>query len=145
MPSTVTDRLQGLTTSLAIKPSCVVASTGNVSLATTATAAIYDGIALPSSGRILLKHQTTRTENGIYLYTGSSFERAKDFDGARDVFPGTLVPIDRGALWGGTIWTCNSSSTATSITIGTDNIDFSLFPVSAADNASDILAVRVFL
>ena len=52
---------------LSWKDEAVVASTGNLTLATGFTAGqVIDGYTLVLADRILIKNQTTQTENGIY-------------------------------------------------------------------------------
>lgn len=118
----LTDRLSGAEASRAVKAPCYVASTGNLTLSSSQT---IDGILAFSGARVLVKDQTDATENGIYLVDSSSWTRAKDFDKARDVMPGTLCYVDRGTLYGGSYWVLNSSATSTSISIGTASLTFS--------------------
>ncbi len=88
MPATATDRLFGLTTSVAVKPACVAASTVNLTLSGIQT---VGGVALASGDRVLVKDQTDTTQNGIWVASSGAWIRAADFDGARDVVKGTLV------------------------------------------------------
>lgn len=90
MPSTLRDRIDGLTTSVAVKAPCVAASTTNLALASLQT---VGGIDVEDGDRVLVKDQTDATENGIYVAYSTAWERAKDFDGARDAVPGTLVLV----------------------------------------------------
>ncbi len=93
MPSTITDRLQGLTTSVAVKPPCVAVSLNNITLSGLQT---VNSVALAEGDRVLVAGQTDQTANGIYNASTSNWQRAKDFDGNRDVINGTLVvaPVD---------------------------------------------------
>lgn len=122
MPSTVTDRLQGLTTSVAVKAPVVCASTAALVLSSTQ---VVDGIALSSSQRVLVKDQAGSTDNGIYIVRPTAWERSKDFDGNLDGVPGTMVYVDRGTANSDTFWVFNSSSTAAKIDIGTTQITLS--------------------
>src|SRR5687767_2609021 len=101
MPSTSTDRLNGLTTSLAVKPPVQAITNSNITLSglTQPTLILGSGIAAIAEGtRILVKDQADSTENGIYLASTSDWTRAKDFDGNRDAVNGTLIvfPISIG-------------------------------------------------
>lgn len=118
----VTDRLAGTTQSLAVKGACTVRSTGALTLSSTQ---VVDGIAVGSNERVLVADQADASDNGIYISSNSTWIRSKDFDGSRDAIPGTLVYVDRGATHGATLWVVNSSSTATSIVIGSDDVDWS--------------------
>ena len=83
-----------------------------------------DGISLSSDQRVLVKNQTTASENGIYLCKSGSWERASDFDENSEVTPGVFTFIEEG--------TNNADSgfvltTDGSITIGTTNLEFLSF------------------
>lgn len=91
MPSTSTDRLQGLTTSLAVKPPCRTVSTANITLSGLQT---VNTVALAEGDRVLVIGQTNATKNGIYNASTSDWQRAKDFDGNRDVVQGTIVMVN---------------------------------------------------
>jgi hypothetical protein len=118
MPATPTDRLNGLTTSVAVKPACRVGSTANLTLSGLQT---VDGIVLVAGDRVLVKNQTDTTENGIYEADTSAWSRAPDFDGARDAVQGTLVIINEGTTTARTVWKVTSENP---INIGTDAITF---------------------
>jgi hypothetical protein len=123
-----TDRLSGFNIGAAVKPACAVTTTGvNITLLGAQT---IDGISVGSCERVLVKDQTDPTENGIYMADNSTWIRARDFDGAKDAIPGTLVYVDRGTLNATSFWAFNSSSTATKITIGTDNVAVSRVTVA---------------
>lgn len=119
----VTDRLQGLNIGTAVKPACTVASTAALTLSGSQT---VDGIAVGSCERVLVKDQTDLKTNGIYIADTGPWTRTKDFDGARDAIPGSFVYVDRGSAGGGKAYVFNSSSTATSIDIGSTGDDVSL-------------------
>lgn len=114
MPSTITDRLQGLTTSVAVKPPCVAVTSANVTLSGLQGGAEGD--------RTLVRAQTNSVENGIYLKNTSDWTRAKDFDGARDVVHGTIVLVHTAAT-DGAIYEVTS---ANPVIIGTSAITFNL-------------------
>lgn len=119
MPSTQTDRLNGLTTSVALKPPVRVASTGNLTLSGLQT---VNGIALEENNRVLVKNQTDETQNGIYLASSSNWTRALDFNGNRDVVQGTLVIVNTNSQ--GLIYRVTSPDP---ITIGSSAINFAPF------------------
>ena len=106
MPSTQTDRLQGLTTSVAVKAPCIVASTTNLTLS---SSQVVDGITVLSSYRVLVWQQTNSTENGLYVVRDSTWERAKDFDGQRDCVRGTLVYVSTGTAHGNRLFIVTST------------------------------------
>ena len=59
------DRRTGLTGATAIKQPCRVATTANLTLSGTQT---IDGVAVVADDRVLVKNQTTATQNGIYVF-----------------------------------------------------------------------------
>lgn len=116
MPSTVTDRLAGLTTSVAVKAPCRVATTANITLSGEQT---IDGIAVVEGDRVLVKDQTDQTTNGIWVVSSTAWARALDFDGARDAVDGTTVKIIEGSTYAANWF---NLTTDDDVTIGTDNI-----------------------
>lgn len=114
-----TDRLAGVTASQAIKVPVKAATTANITLAAEQT---IDGVSIVEGDRVLVKDQSTATQNGIYIASTGSWSRAPDFDGARDVVTGTLVSVNSGGTTnGGTIWEVTTTGT---ITIDTSSLAF---------------------
>ena len=61
---------------LDVKESCKIATTANITLSGTQT---IDGVAITADKRVLVKDQSTGTENGIYLCKAGAWARASDF------------------------------------------------------------------
>ena len=119
MTSTTADRRNGVSGNLGFKAPCIAGSTANLTLSSTQT---VDGVALAADDRVLVKNQTTTTENGIYkVVTGAAWTRDIDFNGSLDVTRGTAVLIAAGTLYARTIWSV--SSTGDNVP-GTDTITF---------------------
>lgn len=118
MTSVSTARRQGLNSSAAIKVPCAAATTANIVLSGLQT---VDGVALSSGNRVLVKNQTTQSENGIYVVDTGAWTRDLDFDGYYDVVTGTLAMVLNGTTNGNTYWRVSTTGT---ITIGTTNIAF---------------------
>jgi hypothetical protein len=93
MPSTQTDRLGGLTTSVAVKPPCKAVSTTALTLSGEQT---VNGVACVDGDRVLYALTGSSVDNGIWVVRDTAWERAKDFDGARDVVKGTLILVAPG-------------------------------------------------
>lgn len=125
--------------------SCVAATTANLT-ATYANGAGGVNATLTNSGalaafsvdgqtpsvgaRILVKDQSTQTQNGIYVLTvaGSGsvawvLTRASDYDIPSQINSGDVVPVSAGTQNIGSLW----RQTATVAIIGTDNIVFAGF------------------
>jgi hypothetical protein len=88
MPSTRTDRLDGLSTSVAVKAPVKIVATSNITLYGEQT---VNGVAVTEGDRVLCIAQDSSIDNGIYEVSTSAWGRAPDFDGPRDVRKGTLV------------------------------------------------------
>lgn len=139
MTSTLVDRINGASASLALKAPCRLATTGNITLSGDQT---IDGDLVQTGYRILVKDQTDPIENGIYIADSGDWVRSPDFDGDRDIVFGTQVFVADGSTNGRTFWYV---STAGNISIGSSDIEFTLCPISgnsfgtmATQNASDV-------
>lgn len=89
MTSTITDRLYGENSAVAIKAP-VVAATNGTPLPLNGLTAV--GSYSPQPGdRILVKDQANPATNGIYNAATGAWARTGDFDGPNDVVQGTLV------------------------------------------------------
>jgi hypothetical protein len=84
-----------------------VATTANGTLSTAfANGQTIDGVTLATNDRILIKNQTTASDNGIYTVNASGAPtRATDFDttGA-EVANGAIIPVQFGTVNGGSAW-----------------------------------------
>lgn len=113
------------TEGLHIHESVVAATTTNVDLATALeNGDTLDGVTLATGNRILVKNQTTTSENGIYVVQASGQPvRATDFDTATEVDSGDFVFVYSGTVNASTGWV----QTNRPATIGTDPIAFTQF------------------
>jgi len=125
MPATSTDRLNGLTTSVAVKPAVQAITTSNITLSglSQPTLVLSSGVSLAEDTRVLVKDQTDTTENGIYAASSSDWARTADFDGNRDVVNGTLVVLPT-SLGNGAIYQVDCDDDPP--IIGQSSIGFSL-------------------
>lgn len=119
MTSPSVDRLFGSNSSLAFKAPCKAATTANITLSGAQT---IDGVACVAGDRVLVKDQTTASANGIYICDTSTWDRAPDFDGTRDIVQGTRVYVNNGTNYASSEWVL---STANPITLGTTSLTFS--------------------
>ena len=109
---------------LDVKTACRVASTANVTLAS--PGASIDGIALANGDRVLLKDQTTASENGIYVFDTDStpLVRSADADTDAEVVAGMFTFVTEG--------TANADkgfvlTTDNPITVDTTDLEFTQF------------------
>jgi hypothetical protein len=84
-----------------------------------------DGVTLATGDRVLVKNQSTASENGIYVVqsTGAAV-RATDFDGTGEVSGGAFTFVEEGTVNAdaGFVVTSNGA-----ITVGTDAIEWAQF------------------
>jgi len=134
MPSTITDRLDGLTTSVAVKAPCKAVSTIAITQSGEQT---IGGVACVDGDRYLLAIPGGSVLNGLWNARESAHERTADFNGNRDVRQGTLVLTEPGGAATG-MW---EVMTENDITIGTTVIEIALYignPVLVAGGGTNI-------
>lgn len=90
-----------------------------------------DMISLATGDRVLIKNQTTNPqENGIYVFDGTDFVRATDFNGAADNVQGCFVHVSLGTTNTGTGWICTNTSAidfgTTAITFASSALDYGI-------------------
>lgn len=102
-PSNPTDTvnlqyLQNFIRGLRFKDPVRVASTANVNIAS--PGASIDGVALSNGDSVLLKDQSTPSQNGIYLWNGaaSAMTRRNDANDTGELAPGTTVTVTEGTV-----------------------------------------------
>jgi uncharacterized cupin superfamily protein len=93
MTSIGIDRIDGLNSAAAIKGPCRVATTANITLSGEQT---IDGVAVVTGDRVLVKDQSSGSENGIYVADTGPWRRSKDFNKTKDVVKGTVVLVTDG-------------------------------------------------
>ncbi len=82
------------TTGLSFKAPVRAATTANITLSNTQT---IDGVSLIAGDRVLVKDQTTGSQNGIYVVVdGGSWTRALDANASGEVPSGTFVLVTEG-------------------------------------------------
>ncbi len=78
-----------------------VATTGNITLSGLQT---IDGILVSADDRVLVKDQTTKTQNGIYLVKAGSWLRSTDLDINSEVISGISVRSESGTVGASGVW-----------------------------------------
>lgn len=104
------DNFTNLNTELAQKAAykqpVLVATTGNITLSGTQT---IDTIAVVAGNRVLVKDQTTLTQNGIYVVASGAWTRSTDADTTAKL-SNAIVPVEQGATNGIETFKCNFSA-----------------------------------
>ena len=104
-----------------LKDTVVAASITNRAL--TGLTPSIDGITPTAGDRVLLKNQTTISQNGIYVASAGAWTRAADFDTATQATVyGAFVPVNLGTTNAGTMWIV--SAPTPTIVLGTTVLTF---------------------
>ena len=116
--------VDGVAQGLDIKDSCTAATTGNITIATALNNGdTLDGVTLSTNDRVLVKDQSTASENGIYK-VGSSPARVDDLATGADA-AGAFTFIEKGTVNGDNAFVCSSDKG--SAVVGTNNLTFVQF------------------
>jgi len=96
------DYVDNLVQGIFWKPAVRVATTANITLNGLQT---IDGVALVANDRVLVKDQTTTSQNGIWLVSSTAWSRAPDADNSpQNELDAAAVFVREGALWAATAW-----------------------------------------
>lgn len=138
--TTLSASLNAAIAGLSWKTYVVAASTGNVTLASAVeNGDTLDGVTLATGDRILLKDQTTGSENGIYVVAASGAPtRATDADTGSELV-NAAVSVRSGTTNADKWFKCTNDS----ITLGTTSVTFVEFASTgggllASNNLSDV-------
>jgi len=97
-----------------------------------------DGVTLVTGDRVLVKNQTVKSENGIYIVPANGVaSRATDYDSTPEVDAGDFIFIEEGTVNGKTGWV----QTNTITTINTDDIEFTQFSGTGTITAGTNISV----
>jgi hypothetical protein len=100
------------------KISVRAATTANITLSGIQT---VDGISLVAGERVLVKNQTTATENGLYNVASGAWTRTTDADAAAEVTAGLSVMVEEGTVNADSQWRLTTDG---AITLGTTALTF---------------------
>lgn len=109
------------------KASVRAATTANIASLAGGAPNTLDGVTLAANDRILVKDQTTGSQNGIYVVTtlgtgaNGTWSRASDADQAGELTPGAVVMVEEGTTLADSLWAVTTDGT---ITIGTTVLTF---------------------
>lgn len=115
--------VDAIQTGLDIKASVRAATTANITLSNTQT---VDGVALSVGDRVLVKNQSTGSQNGIYVVASGSWTRSTDCDNTpgTEVTSGLFTFVEEGTVNADSGWTLTTDGT---ITLGTTALTFVQF------------------
>jgi len=114
---------------LDVKKSVRAATTANITLSGLQT---VDGVALADGDRVLVKDQTTASQNGIYEARTGAWNRAPDADVSSEVTTGMFAFVEEG--------TTNASNGWTLVTTGTIVLGTTALTFTQSSGAGQILA-----
>ena len=119
---------------LDVKDSCVAATTANITISTALNNGdTLDGVSLSTNDRVLVKNQSTASENGIYV-VGSSPARAADLAAGADA-AGFFTFVEQGTVNADNGFVCTSNKG--SAVVGTNNLTIAQFSGAGQITAGD--------
>ena len=119
---------------LDVKDSCVAATTANITISTALNNGdTLDGVTLANGNRVLVKDQSTASENGIYV-VGSSPARADDLAAGADA-AGFFTFVEQGSVNADNGFVCTSNKG--SAVVGTNNLTIAQFSGAGQITAGD--------
>lgn len=128
--------VDGVATGLDVKSSVRVASTANITLPPGGTTLSIDGVTMANGDRVLLKNQSTGSQNGIYTVSGIGssvvLTRATDADSSAEVTAGMFTFVAEGTTQADTGWVLTTND---AITLDTTALTFTQFSGAGAYTA----------
>lgn len=106
---------------LDVKLSVRVATTANITLSGTQT---IDGVAVVAGDRVLVKDQSTGSQNGIYVVAAGAWSRSTDADTSAEVTAGMFTFVTEGTANADSGWVLSANDP---ITLGTTALTFAQF------------------
>jgi hypothetical protein len=118
--------VDGVAQGLDVKDSVVATTTANGTLSTAfANGQSIDGVTLQTGDRILIKNQTTASQNGIYNVNASGAPSRTTDMGTGSNAAGAFVFVEQGTVNAENGFTCTSDTG--SAVVGTNNLTFAQF------------------
>ena len=116
--------VDGVAQGLDIKDSCTVATTANITIATALNNGdTIDGVTLSTGDRVLVKDQSSSSQNGIYVVAASP-ARADDLASGADA-AGMFTFVEKGTVNAENGFVCTSDKG--SAVVGTNNLTYAQF------------------
>lgn len=110
------------------KTAVLTATTANITLSGLQT---IDGISVASGDRVLVKDQTTASQNGIYIASAGAWSRSTDADTWNELV-GAVTFVESGSTTAGSAWYCSAQPGGT---LGTTAVNWSALSVGAMYSA----------
>ena len=123
--------VDGVAQGLDVKDSVVAATTANITLSGTQT---IDGVSVSADNRVLVKNQSTASQNGLYLCKDGSWVRTDDLASGADA-AGMFTFVEQGTANGDKGFVCTTNKGSASV--GSDSLAFSQFSSSGDITAGD--------
>ena len=120
--------VDGVAQGLDAKASVLAATTATITLSGTQT---IDGVALVAGDRVLVKNQTSPTQNGIYTVAAGAWSRAADADTWNELIS-AFTFVEQGTVNADTGWVCAVNAGGT---IGSTAISFVQFSAAGSYTA----------
>ena len=106
---------------LDVKASVRAATTENIDLTGEQT---IDGVSVVAGNRVLVKNQSTASENGIYVASASGWSRSSDADSNAEVTAGMFTFVEEGTTNADSGWVLTTNNP---ITVGSTSLAFAQF------------------
>ena len=130
------------------KESCVAATTANLANFTTTSGgqftsvpATIDGVTLAEGDRVLVKDQSTQTQNGIYVVTATTtiLIRASDHNSDAEINAGNFVFVTEGTTYSDTGWVLQGPDP---LTMNSSNLIWVQFSGTGSFTAGDAISLN---
>lgn len=131
----VDTQIQSAAAGIDCKASVRVVANSNITLSGTQT---IDGISVIAGDRVLVRGQTTTSQNGVYVCAAGAWSRATDADATGEITPGAFWFVEEGTTYGKTQWRCENTG---AITVGTTNITINQFGAAQTFTAGNGLTL----
>jgi len=113
---------------LIVKGSCVAATTTNITLSGLQT---IDGISVVAGDRVLVKNQTTQSQNGIYVASASAWARSTDANTWNELVS-AFTFVEQGSTQSDSGWVCTVNKGGT---LGTTAVTWAQFSAAGSYTA----------
>ena len=123
--------VDGVATGLDVKASVRAATTANITLSGAQT---IDGVSVVAGNRVLVKDQSTASQNGIYVAASGSWTRSTDANEDAEVTSGLFTFVEEGSTNADSGWILQTENP---ITVGTTGLTFVQFSGAGQITAGD--------